>query len=103
MGVWTSTTTLALLWVPRSSLIVTWGPAGYPNSSIATPSSEALAIEILEGRRLLKVDRSASLRRGVKVSKIWHHGFEYRLLKTPQLNKHWRCKHCKGVRLLKKL
>ena len=65
-------------------------PGGYSNSPIATPSSEALAIEIFEGRRCLEVDRSASLRRRAKVSKIRQHSFEYRLLETPQLDKRRR-------------
>jgi hypothetical protein len=52
-----------------------------------TPGSSAdtLPIEIFEHRRFLRVERSATLRSGQKVSKIWDHGTEYRALDTPHL------------------
>ena len=49
-----------------------------PDSSVDT-----LPIEIFEHRRFLKVERSAALRSGQKISKIWDHGIEYRALDTP--------------------
>ena len=47
-------------------------PPGFDN----TPGSSAnnLPIEIFEHRRFLRVERSAALRAGQKVSKIWDHG-----------------------------
>jgi hypothetical protein len=59
-------------------------PPGFDN----TPGSSAgtLPIEIFEHRRFLKVECSATLRSGQKVSKIWDHGAEYRALDTPQLD-----------------
>ena len=67
-------------------------PPGFDN----TPGSSAdtLPIEIFERRRFLRVERSATLRSGQKVSKIWDHGTEYRALDTPQLDKYWKCNHC---------
>jgi hypothetical protein len=56
-------------------------PLGFEN----TPGSSVntLPIEIFEHRKFLKVERSAALRSGQKVSKIWDHGIEYRALDTP--------------------
>ena len=48
-------------------------------------SADTLPIEIFEHRRFLRVVRSATLRSGQKVSKIWDHGTEYRALDTPRL------------------
>jgi hypothetical protein len=61
-----------------------------PPSFDNTPGSSAdiLPIEIFEHRRFLRVDRSATLRSGQKMSKIWDHGIEYRALDTPQLDKY---------------
>jgi hypothetical protein len=52
-----------------------------------TPGSSAdiLPIEIFEHWRFLRVERSATLRSGQKVSKIWDHAIECRALDTPQL------------------
>jgi hypothetical protein len=52
-----------------------------------TPDSSAdiLPIEIFEHRRFLRVERSATLRSGQRVSKIWDHVIECRALDTPQL------------------
>jgi hypothetical protein len=52
-------------------------------------------------RRYLKVECSATLRKGAKVSKIWSHGTEYRALDTSNLDKYWKCQHCKNDKLLK--
>jgi hypothetical protein len=67
-------------------------PHGFDN----TPGSSAdtLPIEIFEHRRFLRVERSATLRSGQKVSKIWDHGTEYRALDTLQLDKYCKCNHC---------
>jgi hypothetical protein len=56
-------------------------PPGFDN----TPGSSAdtLSIDIFEHRRFPRVERSATLRSGQKVSKIWDHGIEYRALDTP--------------------
>ena len=43
---------------------------------------------IFEHRRFLKVERSATLRSGQKMFKIWNHGVEYRAVDTPQLDKY---------------
>ena len=74
-----------------------------PPSFDNTPGSSAntLPIEIFERRRFLKVERSATMRSGQKVSKIWEHGIEYRALDTPQLDKYWKCNLCKQPKLLK--
>ena len=47
-----------------------------PPSFDCTPGSSAYTppIEIFEHRRFLRVERSATLRSGQKVSKIWDHG-----------------------------
>jgi hypothetical protein len=47
-----------------------------PLASTTPPGSSAdnLPIEIFEHRRFLRVERSATLRSGQKVSKIWDHG-----------------------------
>ena len=37
-----------------------------------------MLIELVGGRRFLRVNQTADLRAGSKVSKIWEHGFEYR-------------------------
>ena len=39
---------------------------------------DSMHIEVVGGRRFLKVDQTANLRAGSKVSKIWEHDFEYR-------------------------
>ena len=49
-------------------------PEGFDNARDSIP------IEVVGGRRLLKVDQTANLRTRPKVSKIWEHGFEYRWL-----------------------
>jgi hypothetical protein len=49
---------------------------------------------LADGRRFLKVDQTANLRAGSKVSKIREHGFEYRLLDNGLYDKYWRCKNC---------
>jgi hypothetical protein len=74
-------------------------PPGFDN----TPGSsvDTLPIEIFEHRRFLRVERSAALRSGQKVSKIWDYGIEFRALDTPQLDKYWKCNHCKQAKLLK--
>jgi hypothetical protein len=43
-------------------------------------SRDSIPIELVGGRRFLKVDQTANLRAGSKVSKIREHGFEYRSL-----------------------
>ena len=67
-------------------------PPGFDN----TPGSSAdtLPIEIFEHWRFLRVERSAILRSGQKVSKIWDHGIEYGALDIPQLDKYWEYNHC---------
>jgi hypothetical protein len=56
-------------------------PPGFDN----TPGSSAdiLPTEIFEHRRSLRAERSATLRSGQNVSKIWEHGIEYRALTGP--------------------
>ena len=46
-------------------------PPGFDNS--LGSSADTLPIEIFEHRRFLRVERSATLRSGQKVSKIWDH------------------------------
>jgi hypothetical protein len=60
-----------------------------------------LPIEIFDNRRYLKVERSVTLRKGAKLSKIWNHGTEYRALDTTNLDKHWKRQHYKNNKLLK--
>ena len=60
-----------------------------------------MPIELVGGRRFLKVDQAANLRAGSKVSKIWEHGFGYRSLDNGLRDKYWRCKYCKAKKLLK--
>jgi hypothetical protein len=62
-------------------------PPGFDNTPRAR--TEGLQIETFEQRRYLKVERSAALRKGAKVSKIWNHETEYRALDTTHLDKHW--------------
>ena len=45
---------------------------GFDNTLVS--SADTLPIEISEHRRFLRVERSATLRSGQKVSKIWDHG-----------------------------
>jgi hypothetical protein len=61
-------------------------PPGFDN----TPGSsvDTLPIDIFEYRRFLRVERSATLRSGQKVFKIWDYRIEYRALDIPQLNKY---------------
>ena len=47
-------------------------PPGFDNAPRA--QTEGLPIEIFDNRRYLKVERSATLRKGAKFSKIWSHG-----------------------------
>jgi hypothetical protein len=49
--------------------------------------------ELASGRRFLKVDQTANLRAGSKVSKIREHVFEYRSLDNGLYDKYWRCKY----------
>ena len=49
-------------------------PEGFDNARDSMP------IEVVGSRRFLKIDQTANLRAGSKVSKIWEHGFEYRSL-----------------------
>jgi hypothetical protein len=49
-------------------------PPGFDNTPRAR--TEGLPIEIFDNRRYLKVERSATLRKGAKFSKIWSHGIE---------------------------
>jgi hypothetical protein len=53
-----------------------------PLASTTPPGSSAdtLPIEIFEHRRFLRVEHSATLLSGQKVSKIWDDGTEYRAL-----------------------
>jgi hypothetical protein len=60
---------------------------GFDNAP--TARSEDQQIEIFAHRRYLKVERSATLRKVAKVSKIWNHGTEYRPLDTPHIDKYW--------------
>jgi hypothetical protein len=53
-------------------------PPGFDNT--LGSSADTLPIDIFEHRRFLRVERSATLRSGQKVSKIWDHGIEYRLV-----------------------
>jgi len=73
-------------------------PPGFDNALRAR--TEGLPIEIFDNRRYLKVERSATLRKGAKRSKIWNHGTEYRALDTTHLDKHWKRQHCKNDKLL---
>jgi hypothetical protein len=73
-------------------------PEGFDN---APNSRDSMPIELVGGRRFLKVDQAANLRAGSKVSKIWEHGFGYRLLDNGLRDKYWRCKYCKAKKLLK--
>jgi BED zinc finger len=73
-------------------------PEGFDN---APNSRNSMPIELVSGRRFLKVDQTANLRAGSKVSKIWEHGFEYRSLDNGLRDKYWRCKYCKAKKLLK--
>jgi hypothetical protein len=52
-------------------------PEGFDN---APNSRDSMPIELIGGRRLLKVDQTANPRAISKVSEIWEHGFEYRWL-----------------------
>jgi hypothetical protein len=62
---------------------------GFDNAPRAR--TEGLPIEIFDNRRYLKLERSATLRKGAKLSKIWNHGTEYRALDTTNLDKYWKC------------
>ena len=42
--------------------------------------TECLQIETFQHRRYLKVEGSATLRKGAKISKVWNYGAEYRAL-----------------------
>lgn len=53
-------------------------PPGFDNPRRAR--TESPQIETFQYSRYLKVERSATLRKGVKISKIWKHGTEYRTL-----------------------
>ena len=66
-------------------------PEGFDN---APNSRDSMLIELVGGRGFLKVDQTANLRAGSKVSKIWEHGFEYRSLDNRLYDKYWRCKCC---------
>src|SRR5207248_8963894 len=46
--------------------------ANNPTSSVS--SADALEVEVYDQKRYLRVERSASLRRGAKASKIWEIG-----------------------------
>jgi hypothetical protein len=74
-------------------------PPGFENTPRAR--TEGSQIETFQHRRYLKVERSASLRKDAKISKIWNHGTEYRALDTTHLDKHWKCQHCKNDKLMK--
>jgi hypothetical protein len=52
-----------------------------PEGSDNAPNlRDSMPIELVDGRRFLKVNQTANLRAGSKVSKIWEHGFEHRSL-----------------------
>ena len=53
-------------------------PPGFDNPRRAR--TEGSQIKTFQHSRYLKVARSAPLRKGVKISKIWNHGTEYRAL-----------------------
>src|SRR5277367_5395095 len=53
-------------------------PLGFDNTTGS--SADTLPIEMFERQRFLRVERSATLRSGQKVSKIWDYGIEYRAL-----------------------
>jgi hypothetical protein len=61
----------------------------------------SITVEVINRAKYIKVDQSANLRAGSVSSKIWLHGDEYRSLDDGLLNKHWRCRHCKGNKLFK--
>ena len=54
-------------------------------------SKDNMPIELADGRRFLKVDQTANLRAGLKVSKVREHSFEYRSLDNGLYDKYWRC------------
>jgi hypothetical protein len=51
-------------------------PPGFDNAPGS--SADALSVEIFEYQRFLRVEHSATLRSGQKVSKIWDHGIRQR-------------------------
>jgi hypothetical protein len=61
-------------------------PPGFENTPRAR--IEGLQIETFQHRRYLKIERSASLRKGAKILKIWNHGTENMALDTTYLDKH---------------
>jgi hypothetical protein len=64
-------------------------PTGFANNhSYSALSADALPVEVHGQKRYLRVERSASLRREAKTSKIWDHGYEFRLPDTPVLDKY---------------
>jgi hypothetical protein len=46
----------------------------------APNSRDSMSIELVGGRKFLKIDQAANPCAGSKVSKIWEYGFEYRSL-----------------------
>jgi hypothetical protein len=69
--------------VPLASPGFPWLPSASTTPRVSRQTS--LPIEIFEHRRFLRVERSATLRSGQKVSKIWDNGTAYRTPDTPQL------------------
>jgi hypothetical protein len=50
-----------------------------------------LPVRLIDGRRYLEVDQSANRRAGLKISLIWQHGLELRLMDSPDFDKYWLC------------
>jgi hypothetical protein len=61
------------------------------NTSSNTPK---LPVRLIDGRRYLEVDQSANRRAGSKISLIWQHGLELRLMDSPEFDKYWLCSLC---------
>jgi hypothetical protein len=63
-------------------------PPGFDNAP--RTRTKGSQIQIFDNRRYLKVERSTALRKSAKLSKIWNHGTEYRVLDAMHLDKYRR-------------
>ena len=70
-------------------------PPGFDNAPRAR--TEGLPIEIFDNRRYLKVERSATLRKGAKLSKIWNYGTESTRLKALFNSRTSSTERCRGL------
>jgi hypothetical protein len=71
--------------------------------SVVSNNTPKLPMRLINGRRYLIVDQSANRRAGAKISLIWVHGLELRLIDLPKLDKYWLYSLCPSQTTLVKI